>query len=230
MHNGDRIKSLTIAAALIASDLGVAAQTPTLDLTQRPASVDPSERRIKDGVVAGTPQTVAGGTAGQTTVVASPLIVTLRIDEQVQRWQSPFFYEIELQNASTAPVMVPWSTLTAPPPADIKAARTAGYRRLTVSLVVKVGDDLLLLDDTAEQIVGYRGQPETVRTLEPGERVIVRGKGRWSVLSWPATASRLAAQFPRELTVQAIVSLSDTPATPGPAASSIPTTMLMQGR
>jgi hypothetical protein len=224
-----RLRTVSTAFACTALAAIVAAQQPVLDLTQRPANVAEVERPAVKGVVPGTPEVVRGGTAGESRPAVG-LSVVLKLDQTMYRWDDPFLYELELVNSSNASILVPWSLDHPGRPTSERAARGAGYRQMSVSLNVVAGDDLLLIADTPERIVAFTSQPDTVKTLAPGDRVVIRGKGRWRLLSETPAAHALAAQLPRDVSVKAVVSLSDRPTIQGPQGSSTPVQVLLQPR
>ena len=106
----------------------VVAQQPVLDLTQRPAAVAEVERPAVNGVVPGTPEVVAGGTAGEPRPTVG-LSVVLNLDQTVYRWDEPFLYELELVNSSHASILVPWSLDRPVRPTSEKAAQSRATGR-----------------------------------------------------------------------------------------------------
>lgn len=224
-----RLRMASTSCACIAFAGVTIAQQPVLDLTQRPAAVAEVERPAVRGVVPGTPEVVAGGTAGERRPDVG-LSVTLKLDQTIYRWEEPFFYELELVNTSDVSILVPWSLDHPENPTPETEARDAGYRKMRVSLNVVVGDSLWLIADTPERIIGFTSQPNSVRAMKPGDRVVIRGKGRWRLLSETPAANALAAQLPQDVSVRATVALSDRPTIPGPQTSSTAVRVSLQPR
>ena len=101
---------------------------------------------------------------------------------------------------------------------------------MSVSLQVVAGDDLLLIADTPERIVGFTSQPDTVKTLAPGDRVVIRGKGRWRLLSETPAAVHARRTAPARRVGQSRRIAIRPPHDPRPAGISTPVQVLLQPR
>ena len=149
------------------------AQQPTIiDFTvvSRPPDAPPADT-ASTGIIAGKPEQITAGiTPGMRPL--SPLSVVLKsmtpsacIDrEQV-------VYDVELTNTGTAPFLLPSSTSRE---SGLMGGAAEAYRKLTVVLMTETANLGSVVIEPVSEAFGSELSPGTLRSLNPGEHVLLR--------------------------------------------------------
>lgn len=145
-----------------------------LDLTKR-ASQTPTPGAVGHGWAHGVPPLSEGRV---------PLALPLRIRIlQVEPERGQFSLgdtltcDVVLENISTKPITIPWSSGQVARPETEREAAVAGYQDANLGfLVMDRGGRPHVLD--GQLIDGFASRPDTLRTLLPGEAVTIRAKVR----------------------------------------------------
>lgn len=157
-------------------------QVPVLDFTLAPpaggvTSIDAAPL----GIVAGTPRRTTSATFPGGPALTLPFKIALkRISSGMCGQGEEIIYEVELTNTDPTPVVLPWSTLEQ----EVEPDRVpAGYRRLTLALMAhrpKTGPTVVGHVNIA---AGSDVSPGSLRTVAPGDRVILRAPATCPSLS-----------------------------------------------
>ena len=147
--------------------LMVAQQPALIDFTvvaRRPDAAPPDSATT--GIIAGKPEEIiAGITPGMVplslTVVLKSVTPRACIDGQ------PVVYDVELTNTGTAPFSLPSSTSREDTPPD-------RYRKLTVALMTQTAMCGSVVFEPVSEAFGSELSLGTLRSLKPGERVLLR--------------------------------------------------------
>jgi hypothetical protein len=147
--------------------LMLAQQPAIIDFTvvaRRPDATPPDSGST--GIIAGKPEEIIGGiTPGM--VPLSLAVVLKSVTPRACTDRQQVVYDVELTNTGTAPFLLPSSTSPEDTPPD-------DYRKLTVALMTETANLGSVVIEPVSQAFGSELSPSTLRSLEPGERVLLR--------------------------------------------------------
>lgn len=139
-------------------------------------------------------------TAGATHVIPPtlPFEITLRsVTPRIARYGASFTYEIALRNIGPTEFKIPWSSEEIDASAD---SGPVGFALVSVWFRDEVNNSDQYM--ASMRVYGSAAVPASVKTLKPGEQVVIRAGGRL-VLGGADDSARFEASLPKEVTLNA---------------------------
>src|SRR4029450_12746769 len=161
---------LRFSAAWLIS-LMMAQQPAIVDFTvvSRPPDPAPSDS-ASEGIIAGKPEQITGGiTPGMTAVALSVVLKSVTPSACIDREQ--VVYDVELTNTGTAAYLLPLSTSREN---TLTGQTPEGNRKLTIVLMTETAKLGSVPIEPVSVAFGSESSPGTLRSLKPGERVLLR--------------------------------------------------------